>query len=177
MAFCLDFSSCVLPQSIWVVRAKQVVWSNAAMFDSFSDWAAIPILIQLGIITLWAISGFMLNALRCGVDWRTYRSATSLTVLANIPDKEPNAVAQPGNVVVFTAFYSSPRNPVLQWKHLSPVTFIPIGDMGLEPLDGLTVRPVKGMAYCRFAVTRQGRLSSVVAYSGPVRTHSQLDYN
>lgn len=147
------------------------------MFDSFSDWAAIPILIELGILSLWAISGFLLKVFRWWVDWKTYRSATRLTVLANIPDKEHDAVAQPGDVVVFTAFYGSSNKSVLQWKHLSPVTFLPIGDMGLEPLDGPTVRPVKGMAYCRFAVTRRGRLSSVVAYSGHVRTHSQLDYN
>ena len=147
------------------------------MFDSFSDWAAIPILIELGILSLWAISGFLQKSFRWWVDWRTYRSATRLTVLANIPDKEPNAVAQPGDVVVFTAFYGCSNNPVLQWKHLSPVTFVPIGDMGLEPLDGLTVNPDNGMAYCRFVVTRPGRLSSVMAYSGPVRTHSQLDYN
>jgi hypothetical protein len=146
------------------------------MFDSFSDWAAIPILIQLGIITLWAISGFLIRVFRWWVDWSTYHSATSLTVLATIADKAPDAVAQPGNIVIFTAFYSS-RSRVLQWKHLSPVSFIPIGDMGLEPMDGLTVKPVKGMAFCRFAVTRQGRLSSVVAYSGPLRTQGQLDYN
>ena len=80
----------------------------------------------------------------------------------------------PGNILLYTAIYGS-DDGVMIWKHLSDVTFVPIGDMGLQPIDNPVVRPRDGYARCRFVVTRSGGNASVVAYSGPIHARVSLE--
>lgn len=139
------------------------------MFETFADWAAIPILIELGVVALLGASGLTSRAFHALVDWKTYRSAARLEVVAVILGEDPaEQPARPGNVVEFTAHYVSERGERMLWKYLSRVTFTPIGDMGLAPLGGATVTPRGGYARCRFVVTKEGQGASAIAHSGSV---------
>ncbi|MYE47692.1 MAG: hypothetical protein F4X25_13295 [Chloroflexi bacterium] len=145
------------------------------MFDTFADWAAIPILIELGVVALFAASGSISRAFHRWVDWRTFRSAAKLDVLAHVLGKHPaDQFAGPGNIIEFTAiFFSKAGHPMLR-KHLSDVTFTPIGDLGLEPLGSVTVTPRGGYARCRFVVTKDGQRASAIAHSGAVYARVEL---
>ena len=145
------------------------------MFETFADWAAILILIQLGIVTLVAVSNWISKAFQWWVDLRTYRTAGSLKVVAEILERHPTEhTAYPGNIVLFTAIFFSRDNRPMLWKHLSDVTFTPLGDMKLEPLDSKTVTPRDGYARCRFVVTQDGKEASAIAHSGAVFARVEL---
>lgn len=156
------------------------------VFDTFADWAAIVIVIQLFLLALLATPRWISRAFRWWVNWRTYRTASKLIVLAQVMNREVELanqgiggddlnVAYPGSIILFTAMFQSRDGRPMLRKMLSDVTFTPLGDMRLEPLDGLTVKPRDGYARCRFVVTKSGKSASAVAHSGPIVTFSELN--
>lgn len=147
------------------------------MFSTFADWAAIFVVAELGIIAASLAPGIVSRLFRRWVNWRTYRHSERLLVLTQHDDgrlmvADDNLIA-PGNILRYLAIYTGPDGPLI-WRHLADVTFVPLGDMGLVPIDGPTVRPTAGYARCRFVVTRAGRNASVIAYSGPVQSQMTM---
>ena len=154
-------------------------------FDTFADWAAILIVIQLFFLALLATPRWISKGFRWWVDWRTYRTAANLIVLAQVMNREVELVnrgtgrddlyvAYPGNIILFTAIFQTGDGDLMLRGLLSDVTFTPLGDMKLEPLDGVTVKPKGGYARCRFVVTQSGKSASALAHSGPIVAFSEL---
>ena len=143
-----------------------------------SEWAAIVVVIEVGVITMAVTARHVRRAFRWWVDWKTYRNARRLIVAASVLADSPKGLkdgpANPGNIVKFTAMFEGKDNNLMLWKYLSPVTFTPVGDLGLVPLEGSTVRPKAGYAHCDFVVTSTGSLGTVVAHSGPVASSADL---
>ena len=154
-------------------------------FDTFADWAAILIVIQLFTLASLATPRWISKGFKWWVDWRTYRTAANLIVLAQVVNRDVELanreiggddlnMAYPGSIVLFTAIFQSRDGGFMMRKKLSDVTFTPLGDMKLEPLDGVTVKPRGGYARCRFVVTQTGKSASALAHSGPIVALSEL---
>lgn len=150
------------------------------MFKTFADWASLVLVVEVGIIVLVLAIRYARTGFYLWVDWKTYRTAAQLSVLVQIVGKIPEGGgperALPGNILKFTAIFISKDGRPMIWRHLSPVSFTPVGDMGLVPLAGTTVRPRDGYARCDFVATNRakGTLGTVVAHSGSVWSMTEL---